>query len=307
MTLHIPSNIAVKTVLSNGDIFVEDLTNPINLEGKFSDIYLTNVTGGGKITSRDGEISINNLHTAGEDITIQTEFGDIEVNGIQSGDTHISSRDGHVEISHLVSNSTLEISNKFGNIFINDFSCRNLKLTVRDGRTDLQKGEVSGELFVDSEFGDIEISDVDADSYSFEARDGDIDLDYAKGKVNANTKFGDINISNGTNITLSAALEDGSINFSGTLNPDSNQYIETRFGNVILAIPDDSDFNLLVETRFGEFKSQIPINILIGPGMPITKDNKLKQWEGQMNNGGSQISIKTQDGDINLRTLNNNK
>lgn len=307
MTLHIPSHISVKTALSNGDIYVEDIINPINLEGKFSDIFLTNVTGGGKIASRDGDISIKNFQADNEEISIQTEFGDIEVNGIQGGGTQISSRDGNIEITKLVTNSTLDISNKFGNISINDFTCRNLKILVRDGSTDLQKGEISGELSVDSEFGDIRISNVNAGRYSFEARDGDIDIDYVSGEVNANSKFGDFNISNGSNISLSVFLEDGSINFSGTLNPNSNQTIETRYGNVILTIPDDSDFNLLVETKFGEFKSEIPINITMGPDSPTTNDRDFKKWEGQINSGGSEISITSRDGDIYIESLEKNE
>jgi DUF4097 and DUF4098 domain-containing protein YvlB len=302
MTIQIPPNISLKTVLKDGDISIKDLENPIDLEGKFGDISLTNITGEIKALNQDGDIIVTDSQAFEKDVTIQTEFGDIEVIGMQSGTTYISTRDGDIKITDLGTSDNLELSSEFGGISLKDFNCRNLTISARDSRTNLQTGQVSDELFIDSQFGNIEIKNVEANSYTFEARDGDIDLDNINGLVTANVRFGDIDIRNGTNVTLSITTGDGSINFSGTLNPTSNQNIKTQFGDVILTIPDDSNFNLSVETRFGEFTSEIPVNITIGPDSPINKDKNLEKWEGQMNDGGVLISIATQDGDIQIKS-----
>jgi hypothetical protein len=98
-------------------------------------------------------------------------------------------------------------------------------------------------------------------------------------------------------------MEDGDIIFSGSLNPAMDHNVQTRFGNIILIIPDDSNFNLSVETRFGEFTSDIPIQITVGPDSPITNETTENKWVGQINNGGPNLSITTQDGDINLKIL----
>lgn len=305
MTLNVPPDIQVTSSSSDGDIVAEDLENSLEIEGRFGNISLENITGGITVTNRDGDISIKNLHAPEENVSIHTEFGDIEASEFQIGGLFLSSRDGDTEITNLVSHDTIEITTKFGDISLDDFSCSNLTIEERDGSITLQTGEVSGEIFIDSQFGDIEITDVDAASTSFEARDGDIDLHNAKGLVTANVRFGDINISDSTHVTLSITLEDGDINFTGSLNPAMDQNIKTRFGNVNLTIPSDSDFNLSVETRFGEFTSDIPIQITVGPDSPMTKDTKSNKWVGQINSGGANLTITTEDGDINLKILEN--
>ncbi len=305
MTFKIPPGIHITSSLNNGDIIAKDLENSLDLEGKFGNITMADITGRATATNRDGDISINNLNAPEENVSIQTEFGDIEASELQIGSLFLLSRDGDIEIRDAVSHNTIEIEAKFGNISLEDFSCNNLSITERDGKIDLQTGEVTDEIVIDSQFGDIEITDVDADSYSFEGRDGDIDLSNAKGLVTANVKFGDIHISNSRNITLSITMQDGDMYFLGTLNPAMDHNVENRFGNVTLTIPDDSNFNLSVETRFGEFTSDIPIQITIGPDSPITNETTENKWVGQINHGGPNLSITTQDGDITLKILEN--
>jgi DUF4097 and DUF4098 domain-containing protein YvlB len=303
MTLNIPSNIHVVANSNDGDIFAEDIDGSLDLEGRFGDIFITNITGELTAINRDGDISINNLTAAQNDVIIETQFGDIETNEINSENTKLSSRDGNIEINDISSSETLEISTEFGNISLKNFSCEDLAIKARDGKSELQSGNVSNILSVDSKFGDIKVTDVIADNYIIEARDGDVDITNAEGIVTANSRFGNIDIVNGSNITLSATLEDGKITFIGLLNPASNHNIKTRFGDVNLTIPVDSDFDLHAETKFGLFKSEIPINITIGPDAPLSNDNNENRWEGQMNNGGSLITITTEDGDINLTSL----
>jgi len=305
MTFNIPPGIDITSSLNNGDIIAKDLENSLDLEGRFGNITLTDITGGTTVSNQDGDISIKKLDAPGEDVSIHTEFGEIEASELQVGSLFLSSRDGDIEITDLVSLNTIEIETKFGDISLEDFSCSNLSITERDGKIDLQTGEVTDEIVIDSQFGNTEITNVDADSYSFEVRDGDIDLQHAKGFVTANAKFGNINISNGTNVTLSITLENGDINFTGSLNPAMDQKIKNKFGDVILTIPDDSNFNLSVETRFGKFTSDFPIQITIDPDSPITNETRENKWVGQINNGGANLSITTQDGDINIKIPEN--
>jgi DUF4097 and DUF4098 domain-containing protein YvlB len=306
MSIQIPSNISVKTILNDGDITIEDINNSVDLEGRFGDISLTNITGEINVTNRDGDITITDSNAGKEDVSMHSKFGDIKVTSIRGGTTYISTRDGDIEVTDLKSSETIQLSSEFGNISLKDFICRNLTINLRDGSSDLQTGEISDTVSIDSQFGNIEIKDLKADSYTIEAKDGDIDLDNISGLVSANARFGDIDIKNGTNITLIITMEDGSLNFSGTLNPAENHNMQTKFGNVVLTIPEDSNFNLNIESRFGEFTSEIPMNITIGPDSPINKDKQFEKWEGQMNDGGSLISITTQDGDINLKSIESN-
>jgi len=303
ITLHLPSNVPVKAKANNGDIVGEGVENSLDLEGKFGDIIVNSISGGLSVSNRDGDISISNLEAVGENVSIHSEFGDISTNNLHSNTTHLSTHDGDIEITDIRSSDALEISSEFGDISLKDFDCKNLTLKTKDGDTTLQTGEVSNELFIDSQFGNIEINHVKADKYRFEKRDGDIDLDHITGVVTANAKFGDITISHGTNITLSITTQDGNVSVSGSLNPTTNHIIQTKYGDVTLTIPQNSNFNLNVETRFGEFTSEIPINITIGPDSPTNNDKSQGIWDGQMNGGGALISISTQDGDINLESI----
>jgi DUF4097 and DUF4098 domain-containing protein YvlB len=206
MTIHIPPNIPVKAILEEGDIYAKDIENSIELEGRFGDISLTNITGEIKANSRDGDITISDAQAGEKDINIHSEFGDIEATRIQGGATYISTRNGKIKLTDMSSSDNLDLSSESGNISLKDFDCRNLTISARDGTSDLQTGKVSGELFINAQFGNIEIENVEADSYTFEARDSNIDLDNINGSVTANVKFGDIDIKNGTNITLSISM-----------------------------------------------------------------------------------------------------
>ena len=79
-------------------------------------------------------------------------------------------------------------------------------------------------------------------------------------------------------VTLEIENQSGGISFSGSLNPDESHSISTTYGDIYLALPAESAFDVLLETTYGTIETEFQLT-LIGA-------IDAQEMQGMINQGG---------------------
>lgn len=113
------------------------------------------------------------------------------------------------------------------------------------------------EIEVESVSGGISISGIDADEIKAEAVSGGISLDScASGEVNVETVSGNAEISSVEGYSFDIETVSGAVSFSSGSAPRELD-IETVSGQIVLYLPEDSDFTMDFDTVSGAFSSEL--------------------------------------------------
>jgi DUF4097 and DUF4098 domain-containing protein YvlB len=121
-----------------------------------------------------------------------------------------------------------------------------------------------------------------------------ITVDGANGKVKAHSGFGSVSVKNADSATLDLDTQSGSVDFEGSLG-DGPHIVHSEFGNISIIIPTDSALNVDLTTDFGSIKSDIPITVV------LSGDVEKSHQAGTMNDGGPQLTVETQSGNISIQ------
>jgi DUF4097 and DUF4098 domain-containing protein YvlB len=274
--IQVPEDTTVILTTSSGDIGVSDILGSATLTSEFGDIDARDLTSSLGIETRNGEVSIRRIHVADGDVEVQTTFGDISAEEIGAEDIVLKSDNGNVRGKHLDASGELRLETQFGEIDFEDIDGDTLKVTSGNGGIELEGGQIDGLLEVQSTFGDISVTGFNAE--------GTID-----------TEFGTIDVSQAVNAVLDIKSSNGSIDFSGELDTTANHVIESKFGDIDLVIQEDSAFNVSLKTEFGRIDSDFPIM--------ITGEMNEKEWTGSINEGGKELKVSTDNGNITISIL----
>jgi DUF4097 and DUF4098 domain-containing protein YvlB len=153
---------------------------------------------------------------------------------------------------------------------------------------------MSGALTAKSEFGEISLEQVKATSYDLQTNSGSITVDGASGKVKAHSGFGSVIVKNADSATLDLNTQSGSVEFTGSLG-DGPHTVSTDFGEIKLTLPADSALDVDLKTDFGNITSDIPITVI------LSGDTEKSHQTGTMNDGGAQLNVETQSGNISIQ------
>jgi DUF4097 and DUF4098 domain-containing protein YvlB len=184
----------------------------------------------------------------------------------------------------------------FGDLSFENGSTASLTLDSDNGKIKITKFDISKKLGIDNSFGDIVLTGTTAGSYDIHTSNGNLTIDGVKGTLKAYTDFGDIDITNARAVVLDLDTNNGNVEFSGSL-AEGPHSIKTDFGDVTLAIPDDSNLNVDLTTEFGDITSEIPITVT------LTGDLKDNEQTGTINEGGGLLTINTNNGDISIKAI----
>jgi DUF4097 and DUF4098 domain-containing protein YvlB len=136
---------------------------------------------------------------------------------------------------------------------------------------------------------------VEAGQYALKTNNGELNLNEVSGEIDMDNSFGDIIIQNATDAGLDLKTNNGKVSFTGSLDQNEPQSIESSFGDIVLTIPSDSAFDLYLKTSFGEITSDMPVM--------ITGNLSETEWKGTLNGGGETLDAETNNGDISLIAL----
>jgi len=225
------------------------------------------------VHDRTGDLKINNSH------------GDVELGGVQ-GNVSVNLRGGSVRAENL--QGDLSLSGR-----VNDVNVENLQGSLRmtgdyfgttrlakiansvnfqSSRTDLELAKLDGELMLDS--GDLRASSM-AGPTRVVTRSKDIRLNDFTGNVHIEDNNSDIELTPGK-------------------LPLGNLQITNRRGRIHLVLPANASFQLDAHASRGEISSDFS-------GLNIQNGSHEAQATGSVGNGGPQIQLSTDRGDIEIR------
>ena len=144
----------------------------------------------------------------------------------------------------------------------------------------------------------MKVTGVEAPDYQLSTSNGDLTIEGASGSLKIDNSFGDISIIDAVNVSLDVEGNNGSITFTGSLNPTPHT-IKNSFGDITLTIPPDSAFDVTLDASFGKIDSELPLS-LTGTLDNGTDSN---HWEATINGGGPELKATTSNGDITIQVL----
>jgi len=284
------------TVDTNGDVTVNDIKGDADLETDFGDMNVENLNGKVSIDTNNGKVNVKSVDASGKDVTIDSSFGDISLEQVKGKDINVTSSNGTITLINVRATGEVYTKSSFGDITFENGSAASLTVDSDNGKIEIHKFDIKKELGIDNSFGDIDLTDVTAASYDLHTSNGDMTIDGVKGSLKIKTDFGDIDILNATSVLLDLDTSNGNVEFSGSLG-DGPHNIQTDFGNVTLSIPSDSNLNVSLTTDFGNISSEIPITVI------LSGDLKNNEQNGAINEGGGLLTIKTNNGNINIKAI----
>lgn len=226
-------------------------------------------------------------------VNVDIDFGNLTLSNT-SGDAELHSNFGDVWASDVQATGPIRLSTDFGKIELERSAANNLTVKTSSGRVTLTEVNVSDTVDVESDFGNITLTEVGANSYTVHATSGSIIINGARGTVTAHSDFGDVTVKNAAQVKLDLKTNSGAVIFSGSLGDGPHSLI-SDFGSIRLSVPADSALTIDLKTDFGKITSALPIT---------AKGDLDERWQGTLNGGGANLTVKTNSGSITLDILN---
>lgn len=272
--------------------------------------------------AKDGKVILKNISG---DIEVKSwDKSEVKINALKvsKASTIEKAKENarRVEIEVIKEGKTLRIETKYPratfkslNVSVN-FQLmvpKNASVKLKSVSGDLRIGEVGGQLDAstvsgdihvekahggvecESVSGDLEVQEAEGD-ISLKSVSGDITLMKLKGSVEAESVSGDIKLLDVSEAkSVKASTLSGDVLYKGQINPNGRYSIKSHSGDVKIAIPADSAFDLEAKTFSGDIESDFDITI----SGKISK----KELRGTINGGGADVNLKTFSGDIHLQ------
>lgn len=289
----VPNEVTVDVKAGMGEVNVSGANGKVTVLNDFGDVIVENIQGAVNVETKGGRVDASLIDAGDGNIDLSSGFGKVSLEQATGKDMKLYSNSGLLEINDIRASGDMETSTGFGDIFFNNGAANLLTVETKGGKVSLDQLNLRGALTVQNSFGEIELEQVEATSYDLQAGSGSITVDGAQGKIKAYSDFGPIIIKNAENATVDLDTKSGSVEFEGSLG-DGPHNIHSSFGEIHIAIPADSVLNVDLRTGFGSIKSEIPITVM------LTDTTKGSQQTGTMNNGGSQLTVETENGSISI-------
>jgi DUF4097 and DUF4098 domain-containing protein YvlB len=294
----VPTETTVTVDTGFGEVSVTDTKGDAELANDFGDVTAQNIEGGLSVQTNSGTVEAISIKAGSKDIELRSDFGNITLEKASAADITFQSNSGKVTLKDV--NATGDFSSKsdFGDTKYENGSAATITIESNSGKVELVKVKVSKLIKVDDDFGDIELTQATAASYDLHTNSGTITVDGAKGKLKAYTDFGNIEVTNAQSVTLDLKTNSGSVEFSGSLGEEPH-LVKSDFGNITLVLPADSQLNVDLKTDFGNIKSDLPITVTLTE----SSGNDGDEIAGSINDGGVQLTVQTNSGNININAM----
>jgi len=294
-TIRAPSSSAVRASTRSGDLSLSGVSGEASLESTFGKVTASDLQGALQVVSNGGSIEARRIQADESDIRLQSEFGDISLEGATAASLEAHTNSGDIRLNGVQVSGEVLLDSDFGEVAFNDGRAAGLTVQSNNGQVRLSDLSIDGALAVRSDFGGLSLSEVSAASYELDSNNGVIDVEGVSGKIKARSEHGSIQITRALAADLDLESNNGTIEFSGSLG-DGPHSIQSEFGDIYLSLPQDSALTVDLETEFDQIESAFKV-ALSGEMTP-------KHWRGEINGGGAALTIKSNSGKIELKILN---
>lgn len=180
-----PRDVEIDHKVENDTLFIEEV------EQSHQPKFLVNLT----LTSLPQTVIKvyvpKNVHFS--EIAINNQFGDIEMEGITSGNITIDSNDGDITFNDVQINS-LTINNQFGDITGRNVSVKELLMNLKDGDVEFDSIHADSTV-IKNQFGDMTFRNLTSNGFSIQSNDGDLDIQgQLLGTTSIQSNFGDVDV-----------------------------------------------------------------------------------------------------------------
>ncbi|MFA6469709.1 MAG: DUF4097 family beta strand repeat-containing protein [Bacteroidota bacterium] len=161
---------AVTVVCSSGTVDIGDIGGNITLNVSYSTVSASNVKGSAVIESQSGTIRVKN--TSGVSITAPYSNITIETVNGSGNPVYIQNASGHVEISNVTRDVTIEDS-------YSQLTARNIQGNViLNGTGSTFSGKkITGNITMENEYGDIRVSDLSASAVRIVNKNNSVNIE----------------------------------------------------------------------------------------------------------------------------------
>ena len=290
----VPHEATVDMDANFGEVSVSDIIGNANIVNSFGDVTLLNIEGEVSVDTQSGSVDATSINAGSGNIDLKSGFGTVSLERANGKDITLTSNSGILEMSNVRASGSVEMSTEFGDVRFDKGSANSLTVETNSGKVTLEALTLQGNLTAKSDFGEIGLEQVKATSYDLQTNSGSVTVDGASGKVKAHSGFGSVTVKNADSVTLNLDTQSGNVEFEGSLG-DGPHTVSTDFGEIKLTIPADSALNVDLTTDFGKITSDIPITVI------LSGDVEKSHQTGTMNDGGDQLTVETQSGNISIQ------
>lgn len=191
-------------------------------------------------------------------------------------------------IVKIPENIDIEVNNKFGKFNASDI-INNLKITNSNGDIDISK--ISGNIQISNRFGKIRVNTVTGNA-DVDGSNGDILLRDIGGYGKITNKFGRIDLYN-VQKKVDINNSNGAIYVDNDKIVEEDIFIQNKFGEITLKLPESQQGTFKCDTRFGKINSKFMINI-------VEEHGSSQSGSGTIGNGKVNIKVDNSNGNINL-------
>lgn len=276
-------------------------------------------TGSGSIRTR-GPIASSQLKSGYGDVRVAEAQGDLELTsgsgsvdlGALTGATRLVARSGYGSVAaRHVEAREIELASSSGNVRLED--ARGERIELSSGYGDIDCARIEGELDAKTSSGDVRGNDLVGRTLSIRSSYGDVKLAGARGDIDASSSsgsvallriegrcrarsgYGDVSVE-GRISGLQLESSSGSVraNVAEGSKLEGGVALKSGYGDVELALPRASAFELSASTGYGKLDVQFPVTIEAGG---LKKERSIR---GRVGAGGIQVELKTSSGDVRL-------
>jgi hypothetical protein len=241
-------------------------TSSVAARTNHGDINISGVAGSVDARTDSGDIEI---HDAGSDVTVALQKGDGKITGV-IGNLRVTGRGDDLEIDNVAGDATIE------GAFAGNIRARNVAKTLRytAPSSDLTVSHLTGSVEADTR--DVAISNADG-PVKLATHNKDIDVKNVAGRIDIINTHGNIKVS-----------------YSNPPHDELN--ITNDSGDVDVALPAKSNFEVSASSKSGEVESEFS-----DPFLKMTNEDDAGHINGKFGSLGPKITITTSYGTIHLR------
>jgi DUF4097 and DUF4098 domain-containing protein YvlB len=291
-TISVPQETSVTATTISGNIDLEDIQGQFDLSTRFGDIFASRLKGGLlKASSNNGNITINQAALDGQDIHLESDFGDLTLENAGASAITLTSKSGSVVLREVNASGEIRLNGDFGDLDFIGGKAGSLSAGTNNGKIMLSNLTVSEKAYTKTNFGDILLENVQASTYEAVTKNGEVRLEKAGGVIKISSDFGDVDIQQADNATLDVKTANGRIAFKGSLG-NGPHTLKTDFGDVLLQVPAVTQLDIDLQTGFGEIVTAFDIT--------LQGEVDAKHVIGKLNGGGAVLTVLSKGGDVSL-------
>lgn len=297
---------AVGVVNSHGQVSVARASGAIDVRSEHGDVRAEGIEGAAKISLRHGDAQVSDVK---KEVAVEVDKGDAVLNGVASLDASVQHgelraeqvegdatvRGAHVEVDMTDVGGRAVVETAYRDVTLNRIKG---EATVRSSHGAVSVREIGGATFIEAGYGDVSVNDV-AGPVEISVDHGSVAADGVPRGAKIRSPGGDVKLERFAG-PVSVESERGSVSLSPASGIVDAITATTRYGNVELAVPDGSRFDLDASSDSGE----VSVDNLSGfAGTTATSDEEhQRRAAGKVGGGGKPVLLSATRGEVIVRS-----